>query len=77
MKEDSGKKNTSGNYLKDYAPYLGSGLQLAVTVAVMAFLGIWLDGKFNTSPWLTIACSFLGVFAALYNFIKQVIKSGQ
>ncbi len=77
MKEDSDKKNTSGNYLKDYAPYLGLGVQLAVTVAAMSFLGIWLDGEFNTSPWLTIVCSFLGIFAALFNFIKAVIKSGK
>ncbi|OGU29690.1 MAG: hypothetical protein A2057_17530 [Ignavibacteria bacterium GWA2_35_9] len=77
MKENPDKKNDWGVYLKDYAPYLGLGLQLAVTVAAMAFLGIWLDGKFNSSPWLTIVFSFLGVFAALYNFIKQVIKSGK
>lgn len=77
MKEDPGRKNDSGNYLKDYASYIGLGLQLALTVAAMAFLGIWLDGKFSTSPWLTIIFSFLGVFAALYNFIKEVIKSGK
>ena len=63
--------------IKEYAPYLGLGLQLAITVAVMVFLGLWLDGKFNTSPLLTIICSSLGVFAALYNFIKTVLKSGK
>jgi ATP synthase protein I len=63
--------------IKEYAPYLGLGLQLAITVVVMVFLGLWLDGKFNTSPLLTIVCSFLGVFAALYNFIKTVLKSGK
>jgi len=66
-----------GSFIKDYAPYLGLGLQLAVTVAVMVFLGLWLDDKFNTSPLLTIVCSFLGVFTALYNFIKTVLKSGK
>lgn len=77
MKDETEEKNNSGSYLKDYAPYLGLGLQLAVTVAAMALLGIWLDGKFNSSPWLTIISSFLGVFAGLYNFIKAVIKSGK
>jgi ATP synthase protein I len=75
MKENPDKKNNWGVYLKDYGPYLGLGLQLAITVAAMTFLGVWLDGKFNTSPWLTVICSFLGVFAALYSFIKEVIKS--
>ena len=77
MNGNDGEKKDSGNYLKDYAPYLGLGIQLAVTVAAMAFLGIWLDKKFGSSPWLTIICSFFGVFAGLYNFIKTVIKSGK
>jgi ATP synthase protein I len=61
--------------IKDLAPYMGLGLQLAATVTLMVFLGIWLDKEFHTNPYLTIVCSFLGVFAALYNFIKTVIKS--
>lgn len=77
MNENNGEKKSTGNYLKDYAPYLGMGIQLAITVAALAFLGIWLDNKFNSSPWFTICCSFFGVFAGLYNFIKAAIKSGK
>ena len=61
----------------DIGNYLGLGLQLAVTVGVMVFVGIWLDNKFNTSPWMTLGCSFLGIMAALYSFIKTVLKSGK
>jgi ATP synthase protein I len=71
------EKNDSNNLnkvIKDLAPYMGLGLQLAVTVTVMVFLGIWLDKQFNSSPYLTIISSFIGVFAALYEFIKTVIK---
>ena len=60
---------------EDIGNYLGLGLQLAVTVVVMVFLGIWLDRKLDTNPWMTVACSFLGIFAALYSFIKTVIRS--
>ena len=60
---------------RDIGNYLGLGLQLAVTVGVMVFIGVWLDNKFNTNPWLTVGCSFLGIFAALYSFIKTVLKS--
>ncbi len=77
MDGNNGEKKNSGSYLRDYAPYLGLGVQLAVTVTALAFLGIWLDNKFDSSPWLTIICSFFGVFAGLYNFIKAVIKSGK
>ncbi len=55
--------------------YVGLGMQLAVTVTAMAFLGVWLDGKFKTEPVLTVVFSFLGISAGLYNFIKTVIKS--
>lgn len=61
--------------LRDAGPYLGLGLQLALTVTIMVFVGIWLDDKFNSKPIITIICSVFGIFAGMYNFIKTVIKS--
>lgn len=55
--------------------YAGLGLQLAVTVTIMVFVGIWLDNKFESSPLWLIVCSFFGVFAGLYHFIKTVLRS--
>jgi len=76
MKLDPNKIKVTSNFYKDVAPYLGLGLQLAVTVTVMVFLGIWLDGKLDTKPILTIIFAFLGVLAGLYTFIKSVQKAG-
>jgi ATP synthase protein I len=76
MKLDPDKIKGAGNFYKEIGPYLGLGLQLAVTVTIMVFIGVWLDGKFNTDPVLTIIFSFLGVFAGLYTFIKSVLKAG-
>jgi len=73
-KPDNNSKGINKTY-RELAPYMGLGIQLALTVAVMVFLGIWLDKKLETSPYLTIAGSFIGVFAGLYNFIKTVLKS--
>jgi ATP synthase protein I len=64
------------NFYKEVGPYIGLGLQLAVTVTVMVFIGIWLDGKFETKPILTIILAFFGVFAGMYTFIKSVLKAG-
>ena len=69
-------KNVNKIY-HEVGPYLGLGMQLAITVTVMVFLGIWLDEKFNLSPILTIVFAMLGVFAGMYNFIKSVINSGK
>lgn len=75
MKKKDENKDGRSNFAVNYGPYLGLGLELAVTVIVMVFLGIWLDGEFNTSPWLTIVFSFLGIATALYSFIKTALKS--
>jgi F0F1-type ATP synthase assembly protein I len=78
MIEDKKDKNQfNSNLFKDYAPYLGLGIQLAATIIIMVFVGIWLDGKFNTSPYLTLVFSFLGIFTGMYHFIKSVTGLGK
>ncbi len=72
-KDDSGLTKV----YKEIGPYIGLGLQLAVTVGVMIFIGIWLDGKFDTSPVLTVIFAFLGITVGMYSFIKTVLKSGK
>lgn len=65
-------KNITEIY-KEVGPYLGLGTQLAATIILMFFLGRWLDEKFGYEPVLTIAFSFLGGFAGIYNVIKSTI----
>ena len=76
MKLDPDKSKGGNNFYNDVGPYVGLGLQLAVTVTVMVFLGIWLDGQFETTPILTVVFAFFGVFAGMYTFIKSVLKAG-
>lgn len=59
---------------KKVGPYLGLGTQLAATVILMFYIGYWLDKKFQTYPYLVIIFSLLGSFAAIYNFIRSVLK---
>jgi F0F1-type ATP synthase assembly protein I len=68
-------KKGSNKFYKEIGPYIGLGLQLAITVTVMVFLGLWLDGFCETEPILTVVFSFLGVFAGLYTFIKSALKA--
>ncbi len=76
MKDKKEEPDGIGGWLnKDVANYLGLGVQLAASVVIMVFVGIWLDEKFNTEPVLTIVCSLLGIFAGMYNFLKTVLKS--
>lgn len=76
MKLEPDKIKGNNSFYKEVGPYIGLGLQLAVTVTVMVFLGIWLDGQFETKPILTVVFAFFGVFAGMYTFIKSVLKAG-
>lgn len=76
MKLEPDKIKGASNFYKEVGPYLGLGVQLAVIVTVMVFIGIWLDGQFETKPVMTIIFAFLGVFTGLYTFIKSVLKAG-
>jgi len=74
---DPDKRKNFSKYYKEVGPYIGLGLQLAITVTVMVFIGIWLDGVFETDPILTVVFSFLGVFVGMYTFIKSALKAGK
>ena len=75
-KEDEDFKDKSNIY-QDVGPYLGTGLQLALTVAALVFLGKWLDNLTNKSPLFILIFSFLGVGAGMYNFIRTVSYLGK
>jgi F0F1-type ATP synthase assembly protein I len=55
-------------------PYLTMGIQLAVPVVAFFFLGRWLDGKWNTSPWLMIGGMTLGGVGGMIKFITSAMK---
>mgnify|MGYP003551445397 CR=1 FL=1 len=58
--------------LRDVGPYLGLGLQLAITIVAMVLLGSWLDKKFNLNYILTLVMGLFGTGIGLYNLIKTV-----
>jgi ATP synthase protein I len=74
MKQKTKSSSDFASTYREVGPYLGLGTQLAATIVLMFFLGRWLDGKFDTTPVLTICFSFLGGFAGIYNFIKAVLN---
>lgn len=53
---------------------LGLGLQLAVTVAIFAAAGWWLDGRMKWSPWGLVGLSFAGLAIGLYQFVKDATR---
>lgn len=71
-KTKKGFGKTNPNIVKELAPYMNLGLQMALTIGLFALLGWWLDAKFETKPWLVTIGAIFGVVVALYSFFKTV-----
>jgi len=52
------------------------GIELAVAILAGLFGGHWLDGRFNTSPWLLLVGVFLGAAAGFYNLVRALTTGG-
>ncbi len=65
------KENKARAY-RDYASYLGLGIQLALAVIVFYFIGKWADGKFLTSPWFSLVGIMLGSIGGFISFFRKV-----
>ena len=73
MKSEKESPKDPKGRLDTWIKFSNIGLQMAVIIGGMAYLGIWLDGKYpNRYSAYTIICSLFGVFAALYNVFRQV-----
>jgi len=54
--------------------YSGLGLTLVVTILVFLWIGMWLDGKFQTGVLFTLILAFIGFAAGFYSFYLNVKK---
>ena len=50
-------------------------LLIFVSTGIGVVLGVWLDGKLGTEPWLAFALTLLGLFAGLYESFVILIKA--
>ena len=70
------KKNTYNNVVDAYrklAPYMNIGMVWAIAVIVFTLIGLKLDEKWHSSPWLTLTGAILGIITGFYHFIKTVL----
>lgn len=63
------KFNVSG-----YGHHIQFGLQIGVTMAAPVLIGFWLDGRYDTSPWLTLTGVFLGFVSMIWTIIKTALE---
>lgn len=67
---------SEGEARRSLARFGGMAFQMGTVIALFAFLGQWLDKKYQTTdPWFTILFSLLGIGASLYLMLKEIGKS--
>ena len=70
--DEKGLSGLAEGYQKA-TPYLAASTSLVAAVGVFTGLGVWLDGKFGTSPWLTLAGAIIGMTGGFISFFKAVL----
>jgi F0F1-type ATP synthase assembly protein I len=52
--------------------FAGIGVHFAVTIVVFAFLGIWLDKKLGTSPWMVLVMVLGGSGLGFWSMVRRI-----
>jgi ATP synthase protein I len=70
--DEQGLSNLAEGYRKA-SPYIAASTSLVAAVGVFTGLGIWLDKKLETSPWLTLLGVVIGMTGGFISFFKTVL----
>ncbi len=55
---------------------MAASLLLASSILVSLYIGQWLDGRFHTTPWLTLVMTLLGIAAGFVNLFRLLAATG-
>ena len=62
--------------IRQMLPASSIGLVFVISIVIGTLIGVWLDGKLGTKPYLTIFFMLLGVASGVKNAYHFVKKSG-
>jgi F0F1-type ATP synthase assembly protein I len=66
-----------GGWLGAAGPYLTMGMELAIAVVGMFFLGRWIDAAWETAPWGMFSGLTIGVVGGFVRFIRRALALGR
>jgi F0F1-type ATP synthase assembly protein I len=69
-------EDKTDNWREIVGPYLTMGLELAIAVVGMFFLGKWIDGWLDTQPWGMYIGLCFGVVGGFIHFIRRALELG-
>lgn len=53
---------------------MGLGLQFVIAILLCLYVGMWLDKKLNTGPWLMLAGAVIGASAGFYSMFRVLMS---
>jgi ATP synthase protein I len=62
-------------YLKELAYFSSVGISVALSIFIGLGIGVWLDKRFETNPWMTLIFLGLGIAAGFRNIGLAIKKS--
>ena len=62
-------------WMRKAGPVMSISLLIPISILIGYLLGNWLDGKFGTKPWLTLAFILIGLISGIYESIKILIEA--
>jgi len=68
-------KRETRRSIRELAYYSSLGFSVALSIFIGLFAGVYLDGKFDTTPWLTLIGLGFGIAAGFKNIALAVKKS--
>jgi ATP synthase protein I len=68
-------KRESRRYIKECAYFSTVGLSVAIAIFIGLAIGVYLDRRYDTTPWLTLIFLVLGIAAGFKNIGLAIKKS--
>jgi len=67
-------KNDTKGMIGQLAKLSIIGIEMVVSTFIGLAIGIYLDNKFETAPWLTIVFLIIGIIAGFRNIFREIKK---
>jgi len=68
----SAMKDDTKKLLKQLGLASTLGFQVALSIFIGVAIGVWLDSRFETFPWLTLVFMIFGIVAGFLNYFRFI-----